>query len=71
MRALSQVQIELNQVLSTENLNNDHNSSKSSLIKQVIVPLTTMVKCGAFLIHCSPLIFTHELREGRRQSERV
>jgi len=65
------MQIELNQVLSTENLQHNQSTSKSNLVKQVIVPLTSVVTCGSFLIHCSPLIFTHELHESRRNSEHV
>jgi len=51
VKALSQLQIELMQVLS-------YPEPKSKLSKQIIVPLIAVVKCGAFLIFCTPLIYT-------------
>lgn len=49
--SLAQVQIELMQSLS--NLGPD----SSTLVKQIVVPLITVVKFGAFLIYATPLIY--------------
>ena len=49
--SLAQVQIELMQSLS--NLGPD----TSTLVKQIVVPLITVVKFGAFLIYATPLIY--------------
>lgn len=50
MRGLSQIQIEINQLL--------HGLDGSKLATQMIVPLISIVKCGAFLIFGTPIIYT-------------
>jgi len=54
MRGLSQIQIELNQLLNC--------AESSKIAAQIIVPLITTVKCGAFLIYATPVIYTQEIQ---------
>ena len=53
MRGLNQIQIELNQLLNCP--------ENSKIAAQIIVPLITTVKCGAFLIYATPVIYTQEI----------
>lgn len=53
MRGLTQIQIELNQLLNCP--------ESSKIAAQIIVPLLTTVKFGAFLIYGTPVIYTQEI----------